>query len=91
MKKALITGSGGLIGSEAARFFAGKEFKIIGIDNDMRRYFFGKEASTKWNIKKLKNELKGNYRHYDSDIRNIKEIEYILRKENPEVIIHAAA
>ncbi|MFH1506878.1 MAG: NAD-dependent epimerase/dehydratase family protein, partial [Candidatus Omnitrophota bacterium] len=47
--------------------------------------------STKWNIKKLKNELKGNYRHYDSDIRNIKEIEYILRKENPEVIIHAAA
>jgi len=46
-KKVLITGSAGLIGSEAAKFFAQKGFEVHGIDNDMRKYFFGKEASTK--------------------------------------------
>lgn len=50
--RALITGSGGLIGSEAAKFFAEKGFEIVGIDNNMRSYFFGEEASTEWNQKK---------------------------------------
>ncbi len=52
--RALITGSAGLIGSEAALFFAEKGFDIVGVDNDMRSYFFGKEASTEWNRDKLK-------------------------------------
>ena len=46
MKTILITGAAGLIGSESVRFFADKGIKIIGIDNDMRKYFFGEEAST---------------------------------------------
>ena len=46
MPVALVTGSGGLIGSEAARHFARQGFDVIGVDNDMRAYFFGEEAST---------------------------------------------
>ncbi len=54
MKTALVTGSAGLIGSESAKFFASQGYQIVGIDNDMRRYFFGAEASTDWNRKKWK-------------------------------------
>ena len=50
MKRILITGSAGLIGSEAARFFAARGYHIVGIDNDMRATFFGPEASSKWNL-----------------------------------------
>ena len=53
MEIAIITGSAGLIGSEAVDFFAGKFDKIIGIDNDFRQYFFGIEASTEWNRDRL--------------------------------------
>ena len=53
MKIALITGAAGLIGSESVHFLHDKFDKIIGIDNDMRSYFFGKEASTSWNQKQL--------------------------------------
>ena len=49
MGVAIITGSAGLIGSEAVRFFSSLGMKIVGIDNDMRKFFFGEEASTKWN------------------------------------------
>ena len=48
MKIALITGSCGLVGSESVEFFIKKKFTVIGIDNDFRKFFFGKEASTKW-------------------------------------------
>jgi CDP-paratose 2-epimerase len=48
MKTALITGSAGLIGAEACRFLAEKGYRIVGIDNDMRKEFFGAEASTDW-------------------------------------------
>ena len=58
----IITGSGGLIGGETVRFFAEKGFKCVGIDNDMRRYFFGEGASTSWNSDALK-EKYDNYLH----------------------------
>ena len=58
MKIALITGSSGLVGSEAAEFFIKKKFKVIGIDNDYRQYFFGKGASTK----RIKQYLKKKYK-----------------------------
>ena len=54
MEIALITGSAGLIGSESVRFFTDKGFKVVGIDNDMRKSFFGEEASTEWNRDVLK-------------------------------------
>ncbi|MCX6763567.1 MAG: NAD-dependent epimerase/dehydratase family protein, partial [Candidatus Moranbacteria bacterium] len=90
MKKALITGSGGLIGSESVRFFAKKGFEIHGIDNNMREYFFGKEASTKWATDELKKTI-GNYHHYKVDIRDNKAIEKIFKKNKFDLIIHTAA
>ncbi len=87
----LITGSAGLIGSEAAVFFAGKGYRVFGIDNDMRRYFFGQDASTDWNKRRLEERLKGNYTHYAADIRNNDEIEGIFRKDKFDLIIHTAA
>ncbi|MBM3575871.1 MAG: NAD-dependent epimerase/dehydratase family protein [Alphaproteobacteria bacterium] len=90
-KKALITGSAGLIGSEAARWFARQGFRIFGIDNDMRAYFFGSQASTEWNLESLKSDLGPAYTHYLADIRNVKEIEDIFQKHEFDIIIHAAA
>jgi len=90
VKKALITGSAGLIGSEAVRFFIAKGFDVIGVDNDMRAYFFGKEASTIWNRKKLEKEFI-NYKHFKIDIRNRKKIENLFQDLKFDLIIHTAA
>jgi len=90
-KKALITGSAGLIGSESARFFANLGFEIHGIDNDMRKYFFGDEASTEWSKNALMKSLKDKYKHYSVDIRNNNLVEEILKKHTFDIIIHTAA
>src|SRR5688572_12790731 len=91
MKKVLITGSAGLIGSEAARFFADKGFEIHGVDNNMRQYFFGPEASTDWSRKNLKKSLKDKYKHYAVDIRDYQKLEKIFKKNEFDLIIHTAA
>ena len=92
MKIALITGAGGLIGSEAVAFFSTKFDKIIGIDNDMRQYFFGSEASTDWNTRRLQEEY-SNYEHLSLDIRNQAELEKVFLSYGNDIalIIHAAA
>ncbi|MBP7087957.1 MAG: NAD-dependent epimerase/dehydratase family protein [Candidatus Omnitrophica bacterium] len=90
-KTALITGSAGLIGSQAVEFFINKGFEVIGIDNDMRAYFFGQEASTKEIKKNLKSNFKDKYQHLDTDIRDKKKIESIFKKYKFELIIHTAA
>jgi CDP-paratose 2-epimerase len=69
MAIALITGAAGLIGSEAAQFFARQGFEVVGIDNDMRRYFFGEDGSTAWRRATLERSIAG-YRHVDADIRD---------------------
>lgn len=89
-KTALITGSAGLIGSEAVKFLSKKGFKIVGIDNNMRQYFFGKDASTDWNRKQLEKNIKY-YQHYSVDIRNNKKIEEVFKKYKFDLIIHTAA
>jgi CDP-paratose 2-epimerase len=89
--KALVTGSGGLIGSEAAKFFAEKGFEIVGIDNDMRKYFFGDEASTDWNVKKVEDQLKASYTHYKVDIRDNEAVEKVFKEHKFDIIIHTAA
>lgn len=91
MKTALITGSAGLIGSEAARFFAGKGYRIIGIDNDMRQYFFGPEASTAWNNDQLKSELGDTYIYEVADIRDSSIMDRLMGEYRPDIIIHTAA
>ena len=92
MKIALITGSCGLVGSESSIFFEKKGFKIIGIDNNYRKIFFGKDGDISWVRNKLKKELK-NYRHFNTDIRNFKNLRKIFKKfrKNIGLIIHAAA
>jgi len=69
MTVALVTGAAGLIGSESAAFFARKGLDIVGVDNDMRRYFFGDEASTAWRRRSLEHDVKG-YQHVAADIRD---------------------
>lgn len=92
MNIAIITGSSGLIGSEAVLFMSKHFDKVIGIDNDMRAYFFGEEASTKWNESKLKNEL-DNFEPHSIDIRNIDELEVVFKKYGNDIklIVHTAA
>jgi CDP-paratose 2-epimerase len=92
MDVVLITGSAGLIGSEAVRFFSDRGFRTIGIDNDMRRTFFGKGASTEWNRQRLLEENPG-YTHFDEDIRDEKVMERLFSKYAGDIklIVHAAA
>lgn len=90
-KKVLITGSAGLIGSESSKFFAERGFEIYGIDNNMRKYFFGEEASTDWSRKQLKQKLKDKYTHFTVDIRDSNKLESIFKKNTFDLIIHTAA
>jgi len=88
----LITGSAGLIGSEAVEFFSTKFDKVIGIDNNMREEFFGSSASTLWNKQRLENEV-DNYVHYSVDIRENEEIEKLFKEYGNDIklIVHTAA
>lgn len=91
MKTALITGSSGLVGSEAVRFFAAKQYKIVGVDNDMRKYFFGAEASTSWNEQRLIEELGAQFTPHALDIRDENAMNRIVAETKPDIIIHTAA
>ena len=91
MQTALITGSAGLIGSESARYFAGKGYKIVGVDNDMRKYFFGEKASTEWNRKKIEEVLGEKYVHQTLDIRDTAAIEKLFKTYQFDLVIHTAA
>jgi CDP-paratose 2-epimerase len=92
MSVAIITGSAGLIGSEAVRFFASIGMHVVGIDNDMRKFFFGEEASTEWNRKSLEAEVE-KYEHYNIDIRDYPKIREIFERFGKDItlIIHTAA
>src|SRR5438067_13317364 len=89
----LVTGSAGLIGSEAVRHFAGLGLDVVGIDNDMRRTFFGDEASTAWNVRRLAGELGTAYTHHDVDIRDRDALAAIFGRYGRRiaVVIHTAA
>lgn len=92
MQTALITGSAGLIGSEAARYFAARNYRVVGIDNNMRQQFFGREASTAWNREALETDLPS-YNHRSADIRDRHAMESIFAEHGMEisVVIHTAA
>ena len=92
MSIALITGSAGLIGAEAARFFSGKGMTVVGIDNDMRQRFFGADASTRWSREALEKSLP-RYRHVDADIRDDAAIQEVFSAHGRDiaVVIHCAA
>lgn len=92
MKVALITGSGGLIGSESVSFLSDKFDLIIGVDNNLRAYFFGDSASTDWNVSKIQRQY-SNYKHYNVDIRDFEALGNIFKEYNNDIalIIHTAA
>ncbi|MEY3417459.1 MAG: hypothetical protein RL060_1571, partial [Bacteroidota bacterium] len=92
MNIAIVTGSAGLIGSEAVVFLSSKFDKIIGIDNNLREYFFGAEASTAWNKQKLETDIP-NYEHYKADIRDVADLEKIFKKYGTDIklVLHTAA
>ena len=92
MSVALITGSAGLVGSEAVKFFCNKGFDVVGIDNNLRKFFFGNDGSTSWVKKKLEHDYK-NFLNYNIDVRNFSNLEKIFKKYKKKisVIIHCAA
>jgi CDP-paratose 2-epimerase len=91
MSVAIITGSAGLVGSEAVAYFAGLGMEIAGIDNGMRAQFFGAAASTQWMRERLEREIRG-YTHYQTDIRDCAGISRIFQRYGKDItlIIHAA-
>lgn len=92
MSVAVITGSSGLVGSEAARFFHERGLDIVGVDNNMRRVFFGEDGSVDWNTERLRRSLK-NFRHLAFDVRDRETIDHLFRDlgRSIVVVIHAAA
>ncbi|WP_341730521.1 NAD-dependent epimerase/dehydratase family protein [Microcoleus sp. EPA2] len=93
MSVAIITGSAGLIGSEACKFFAKQGLDIVGIDNNMRQFFFGADGSTNWNRQQLEQSLGTKYYHLDIDIRDYEAITNIFQRygDSIELVIHTAA
>ena len=92
MSIVIITGANGLVGSEAVSFFSKKKYKVIGIDNNLRKFFFGEDGSTSWIKRKIIKENK-NYIHHNIDIRNSQALDKLFKryKNNISLIIHCAA
>jgi CDP-paratose 2-epimerase len=92
MSIAIVTGSSGLIGSETVKFLHEKGLQVIGLDNNLRKYFFGEDGSTEWNTHHLKSTLR-DFTHIDVDIREQESIFRIFREfeENIVLVVHTAA
>lgn len=90
MKKLMVTGSAGLIGSEVVSHFANNGWQVIGIDNNMRADFFGEGGDTTWNAKRLVSVFQ-NYAHFQIDIRDRKGLEEFVKENRPDAIVHTAA
>ena len=93
MSVIIVTGSAGLIGSEAVAYFAERGHEIVGIDNDFRRRFFGPDASTDWNRRSLESRFPKQYTHVGADIRDASAIEQLFARYGNRIalVIHAAA
>lgn len=88
----LVTGSAGLIGAETVRQFARAGHQVVGIDNDMRAYFFGADASTRWSLERIREDAPG-YEHHDIDIRDYAGLELIFQRYGSDItlVVHTAA
>ncbi len=89
-KNVLVTGSAGLIGSEAVKFFCSLGWNVQGIDNNLRRYFFGADGDTRWVLKNLLKHEKG-YIHHAVDIRDENKIRDLFKQNRYDLIVHTAA
>ncbi len=89
-KVVLVTGSSGLIGSEAAIFFDHQGWLVHGVDNNLRREFFGPDGDTMWNLERVK-QMTRNFSHHDLDIRDRPAMFNLIKKLRPDLTIHCAA
>jgi CDP-paratose 2-epimerase len=87
---AVVTGSSGLIGSEAVEFLDARGYVVHGIDNNMRRDFFGQDGDTTWNLERLRRVTR-RFVHHDVDVRDRAAIASIVGECRPDLIVHAAA
>ena len=90
MKKILVTGSSGLIGSEVCVFFAREGYAVHGLDNNQRAVFFGPRGDTRWNRERLARDLK-DFAHHEIDIRDRTGVLDQIKEVRPDVIVHTAA
>jgi CDP-paratose 2-epimerase len=90
MKQAVITGSSGLIGSECVSFLDERGWRVHGVDNNMRRDFFGPDGDTTWNLKRLRDTC-SHFEHHDFDIRDRAAVLDLVNRVRPAMIIHCAA
>lgn len=90
MRKILVTGAGGLIGSEVVHFFCEKGVEVVGIDNNMRQVFFGEKGDTTWNISKLEKE-NARFKNHLIDIRDRETLVKFISEIKPDAIVHTAA
>src|SRR2546430_6732280 len=87
--KVLVTGSSGLIGSEAAEHFDRRGHEVVGVDNNMRRVFFGPAGDKLWNLERLKGATK-RFTHAALDIRERPAMEELIRTQRFDLIVHCA-
>lgn len=90
MRTALVTGSSGLVGSEMAEYLDHRGWRVHGVDNNMRRDFFGEHGDTTWNLRRLRRVTK-RFEHHDLDVRDRQGLTRLVAESQPQLIVHAAA
>jgi CDP-paratose 2-epimerase len=90
MKTILVTGSSGLIGSEAVQHFDRQGHRVVGVDNNMRQVFFGAPGDTTWNLDRLQRSTK-NFHHANLDIRDRNGLDELFKANRFDLIVHCAA
>ena len=91
MRRLLVTGSSGLIGSEVCVHFANRGWGVVGVDNNQRAAFFGAQGDTRWNQHRLEEQLGERFRHVELDIRDRCSVLTLIEEIQPDAIVHTAA